>query len=100
MTYDGIATTVVAEHHHGNTWYPPGYPLFLAVIYTLFGPKVIILRIIQAVVGALTCVVTYLLARRLFNEREGVLAYYWLSIQGTCTCPGGSWANHSTCCSL
>ncbi len=40
----------------------PGYPLFLAGIYTLFGPSPLAAGVVQAVVGALTCALIYLAA--------------------------------------
>jgi hypothetical protein len=51
----------------------PGYPLFLGAIFFLFGKEYWPLLIIQALVDTLTCVVTGLLATRVFG-RGGVIA--------------------------
>jgi 4-amino-4-deoxy-L-arabinose transferase-like glycosyltransferase len=79
-SYDAIAMRLVVKHQYVNNWYPPGYPLLLALVYALFGHSLIAARMIQAVLGAMTCVVTYFLARRLFGERAGLLAASLLAI--------------------
>lgn len=52
----------------------PGYPLFLAGVYALFGHHLWAARGAQALVGALTALLAFLLGRRLFGERAGILA--------------------------
>ena len=52
----------------------PLYPYFLGVIYRLFGPDYLTPRIIQAVLGSISCVLLYLITRRLFGERAALLA--------------------------
>jgi len=78
--YDAIANQLVSQHQYVNTWFPPGYPLFLACIYAVFGRSWLIVRIIQAILGALTCVLTYRLGAKVFTEREGLLAAVLLAI--------------------
>jgi 4-amino-4-deoxy-L-arabinose transferase-like glycosyltransferase len=48
-----------------DTFTPAGYPLFLAGIYAVFGPSLVIVSVIQALLGALTCVFAALIARQL-----------------------------------
>lgn len=51
------------------------YTLYLAAVYTLFGPNPLIARLIQAViVGLLHPTLAYLLGQRLFGERIGLWA--------------------------
>lgn len=45
-----------------------GYPLYLSVVYGIFGPIVILPRIIKAVLSAYTCVLVYRLSSRTFGE--------------------------------
>jgi 4-amino-4-deoxy-L-arabinose transferase-like glycosyltransferase len=78
--YDAIATRLVIEHQYVNNWYPPGYPLFLALIYALFDRTLIAVQVIQAVLGAATCVLTYSLGRRFFSERVALLAAVLLAV--------------------
>jgi Dolichyl-phosphate-mannose-protein mannosyltransferase len=72
--YDSIALRLVVNHEYVNTWYPPGYPLVLAAIYTLFGRNLPLVRLAQAALGAATCALTYRLGTKVFDERVGRLA--------------------------
>lgn len=72
--YDRIARQILLEHALSDGWFPPGYPLFLAGIYAVFGPDLAAVRLLQAVIGAATCGIVYLLGRRLYDERVGVVA--------------------------
>ena len=47
----------------------PGYPLFVAVVYRLFGEHTLAVAIAQAFVVALICLLVYALARRVGGER-------------------------------
>jgi len=49
----------------GDTFYPVGYPAFLAVQYAIGGRNFVFVAIIQALFGALTCVLVYDLALRI-----------------------------------
>lgn len=52
----------------------PAYPLFLAGIYKVFGQSYDVVRIVQAILSALTCVLIYLIARNLFNRKVALIA--------------------------
>lgn len=51
-----------------------GYPLFLTVLYKLFGPNVFLVRCIKALLSSFTCYLLYLLASRTFGEESGRIA--------------------------
>ena len=51
-----------------------GYPLYLTLLYSIFGPVVIIPRIIKAFLGAYTCVLIYKLSSRTFGNDTGRMA--------------------------
>ena len=51
-----------------------GYPLYLTIIYKIFGPVIIIPRIIKAFISAYTCVLLYKLTSRTVGEDMGRLA--------------------------
>ena len=80
--YDAIARGLAGPAHlYQNTWFPPGYPLFVALIYALAGPQVAVVRFVQAVLSALTCWVTYAVGREAFGVKAGrvaavLLAFY------------------------
>jgi 4-amino-4-deoxy-L-arabinose transferase-like glycosyltransferase len=60
----------------GTTAYSlePLYPLFLAGNYALFGRWFSAVRIVQALLGALTCVVAFFLSAQLFDRKVAALA--------------------------
>lgn len=51
-----------------------GYPLYLTVLYKLFGPVIIIPRIIKAFLGAGICLLIYRICRRMFDESTARMA--------------------------
>ncbi|MHC4160017.1 MAG: ArnT family glycosyltransferase, partial [Planctomycetota bacterium] len=64
---------------------PPGYPLFLSVIYYLFGYSYLAPRIIQMLLGLGNCILAYFLGKALFNRIIGLLfaafmSVYWVFI--------------------
>ncbi len=62
-------------------YWPPGYPYFLGAVYRVFGPSIAAARAVQAVTGAITCLLVYLIAGRLLRERRAaVLAAAFTSV--------------------
>jgi len=56
----------------------PGYPLFLAVLYKLFGPNILIGQIAQAGLETIQCFLLFLLGRKLFSSLAGLIsACFW-----------------------
>ena len=51
-----------------------GYPLYLTLIYKLFGPVIIIPRIIKVALSVWTCVLVYKISVRTFGEGVGKIA--------------------------
>jgi len=54
--------------------YPPLYPFMLAGIYKLFGHSLLAVRLVQAILGALTCLLLSLIGIRLASTAVGWLA--------------------------
>jgi 4-amino-4-deoxy-L-arabinose transferase-like glycosyltransferase len=88
-TYDGIgydilATNLLQRRVYGGeaptAFRPPGYPLFLAGIYLIFGHSFTAVRLIQVGVDALTCVLVYAVGARFFNRRVAFLAATGMSL--------------------
>jgi 4-amino-4-deoxy-L-arabinose transferase-like glycosyltransferase len=52
----------------------PLYPYFLAGVYTIFGESLVVLRILQSILGAATCVLIFLIGDRMFSSRRVGLA--------------------------
>ena len=52
----------------------PGYPIFISLLYHVFGRSFIPIRIIQALLDALICAMIYIIARRFFDEKVAILS--------------------------
>lgn len=79
VSYDSIATNLLEGNGYLNSEgevpvLPPVYPTFLAAVYELSAHSFATVRIAQAIIGAATCGVIYLIGRRVFNPFVGLLA--------------------------
>ncbi len=59
--------------------WPPGYSLTLAAVYKLTGNSILAGRLLNALFGALTAALVYLIARKLFDPAAGVIAGFTLA---------------------
>jgi 4-amino-4-deoxy-L-arabinose transferase-like glycosyltransferase len=59
---------------HESLWKAPGYGLWLGLIYSLAGPSLPVVGVLQAIVSLVTVVLVWLIGRRLFNPGVGLAA--------------------------
>jgi tetratricopeptide (TPR) repeat protein len=52
----------------------PLYPYFRGILYIIFGESFYVASLIQILIGSLSCVLIYLLAKKLFNRAIGIIA--------------------------
>src|SRR5207245_314162 len=65
------------------TLHPPGYSLFLLILYRIFGPPMTLwARIVQALADAASCLLVFQIGRRLAGPRVG-----WFAAVGTALFP-------------
>ena len=65
------------EYYFGSMFHGTsdvGYPLYLTIIYKIFGPVIIIPRIIKCFISAYTCILLYKVTSRIVGEDMGRLA--------------------------
>ena len=55
----------------------PGFPILLAAVYRVFGHNYLAARLTNALLGALTCLLIFYLAERVFGYKVAVLATLW-----------------------
>ncbi len=88
-TYDGIGYDMLATHllktgtygvERPTAFRPPGYPIFLAGVYLIFGHHFAAVRLVQALLDAVTCLLVYAIGATLFNRRVGFLAAIGMSL--------------------
>lgn len=77
--YSGLAKSIVEGKGFSISGKPtsfkePFYSFFLASIYYIFGQNYVSVRIIQAVLGTLTCIIIFLVAKRLFNDKTAIIS--------------------------
>lgn len=81
--YHSWATAIVHKSFPEKTVFQglPLYPYFLACIYAVFGIRVFIALFIQAIIGAISCGLTYVIAHRFFSQKiafcAGLLAVFY-----------------------
>ena len=78
--YHGIAANLLAGNGYSldglepTRIRPPTYPAFLAVVYAVAGVRPYAAVVVQSLIGALTCLLAYLVGRRIFGDRAGLIA--------------------------
>jgi len=84
QSYLQLAQRIAADLPTGEQlyWQPSFYPLFLAGIFQLFGESICLVKIIQSVIGALSCVMIYWVGRLGFSHREGLIASVIMALYG------------------
>ena len=80
--YYAWATEIAAGDWLGREvfYQAPFYPYSMAVMMTLFGPETWPLRILQALLGASSCVLTAVAGSRFFDPKTGLLAGGMLAV--------------------
>jgi len=67
-----------------TAWMPPIYPFIMAATFKIFGifshEAAMVLLLLQAIISSLTCILLYLLGKRLYNTQVGLLAAFLLAI--------------------
>ncbi|MFZ7125662.1 MAG: TPR end-of-group domain-containing protein [Desulfobacterales bacterium] len=80
--YDLWAKEILAEGWIGKKVFfqAPFYPYFLAVVYGAFGPDLLIVRWIQALIGAASCALIADVGRSFFSAKVGLVSGILLSL--------------------
>jgi len=75
-SYDAWAQRIANGDWLGSeTFYQaPAYPYLLGVLYAMFGRDLLLVRIVQAVFGALACVFVAMAGRQFVDRKTGVIA--------------------------
>ena len=84
LTYHQLAADLADGDGFGRRffWQSFFYPLFLGAIYAVTGQSLLAVRLLQALLGAGTCLLTWRLGRRAWSERAGRIAGLALAFYG------------------
>jgi len=52
----------------------PVYPIFLGILFKIFGNNLIYIKLAQCFLGALTCIIIYFIAKELFDKKIALIA--------------------------
>jgi len=75
VEYSQAAVNLLTNGELGKAYNrPPGYPVFLAGIYMIFGESIFAIRMVESVMGALLAVIIALIGKRIGGEVVGALA--------------------------
>jgi tetratricopeptide (TPR) repeat protein len=82
--YDDLARALLDGHtpHTPLLWQPVLYPLFLAGVYKVTGGSILAARLVQAAIGAFTCLLTYVLGVKILGRRAGIIAGAIVALYG------------------
>ena len=87
LYHDSWAKQIAGGDWMGNQVFfrAPFYPYFLAVLYKIFGHHLFLVRLIQHLIGSLSVVLIFLVAKKLFDRQVAILAsilaaIYWIFI--------------------
>jgi 4-amino-4-deoxy-L-arabinose transferase-like glycosyltransferase len=72
------AQLLISDHTYGDSWRPPLYSFYLALVFLLFGQSLLAVCVAQALLGAATCLLVYYIGRTVFNKKVGLI--------GACLC--------------
>lgn len=67
----------------GAFFWPPLYPWFLGMLYSIFGHDYFAARVVQALLGALSCLLLYGIGRKTFGPLTGFIAAFAMAFCGS-----------------
>ena len=80
--YDGWAQQIAAGHWLGTEvfYQTPLYPYLLAIAFKTVGHNLLVVRVVQSILGALSCILLGLAGRRFFDPKAGLVAAGLLAV--------------------
>jgi len=63
-----------------NSFRTPGYPIFLAIIYSIFGVKPYIVLIFQIIINIFSILILYEIAKKIFSKKIALISSFLFSI--------------------
>lgn len=63
--------------------FPPGYSFILAAIFKIFFPSYQIAQFLNTILGVISCIITYLICKKVFGERAAILALGIMAVSPT-----------------
>ena len=67
----------------GAFWQPLLYPWFLGLLYNILGHSLFGVRVIQALLSSVSCILLYGIGRNVLSRRVGIMAGAIMAVNGT-----------------
>ncbi len=86
LGYKEMAVRLINEGVYGyydgapDAYVTPAYPLFVALVFKIFGESVFSVQCVQAIVSTLTGFIAYLFLRRYFSRAAGIATFAIMAI--------------------
>ncbi|OGW42633.1 MAG: hypothetical protein A2132_01650 [Nitrospirae bacterium RBG_16_43_11] len=81
--YDDLGWRYASGEDVTDVFFPPGYWMFLGIIYKVFGRNYLLLMIIQSLIGAAVPILTYFISKEIFNIKTARLSALLVSINSS-----------------
>jgi D-tyrosyl-tRNA(Tyr) deacylase len=73
--FEAVGRSLLESGTYGpHTLRPPGYPTLIAAVYLVFGPGLLALRLVEALLGVLSVALIGVVGARVFGRRAGLIA--------------------------
>ncbi|HAW50419.1 TPA: hypothetical protein DCX16_05685 [bacterium] len=83
LTYHNYAVQILnGSFPKEPYYYNPLYPYFLSFVYSIFGPNPYIVKIVQAIMGVILCLLVYLIARNVFDIKKALISLFLSIVYG------------------
>lgn len=75
LEYEAVGRSLAEHGSYGlQTLRPPGYPTLIGAVYALFGPNLLALRVVEALIGTASVALVGVLGARAFGPPAGLIA--------------------------
>jgi 4-amino-4-deoxy-L-arabinose transferase-like glycosyltransferase len=79
--FEAIGRTLWQHGTYGvQTLRPPGYPTFIAAVYSIFGPSLLALRLVEVVLATLSVAILGAVGARVFGPLAGWLSALFMAV--------------------
>ena len=100
-TYHNYALQIINEGFPKESYYySPLYPYFVGIVYFIFGADPATVRIVQSMIGILTLLLIYLIARKVFDRKVALYSLVLAVLYGIFLCYEGTLLVETLSCFL
>ena len=80
-SYQNMALGMMEGYDNGETFWAPGFPAFLAAVYSIFGVKPWVVLFLNCFISTFSVVLLYQITKKLFTEKIALFSTLLLAIE-------------------